>query len=152
VGGAGAIAILVVVVLVLSLRHSPAAVIAPAAPPPAVEAPVSAEGRRHLDIAVQYQRKLWCSDAIEELDRALRADARLRTDGELQRTAIACLTSKTQPKALHFLVSKVGSAASVALETASRSDPNADVRAGAARALEQIADSELGSGGHPGGR
>ena len=111
-----------------------------AAPPPVAgpTAPLADAARRHLATAVSYQRKLWCSDAIEELERAVTADSRARTEREATRVAIACLTNRTQAKAVRFLVDRVGAPAAPALKAAAAGDANPDVRRGAARALERL--------------
>jgi len=147
--GGGALALLVLIVIALAIRKP--APLPPAALPVVVAAPqpIAEAAHHHVELAVGYQRKLWCSDALEELDRALRADERVRTDPDVTRTAIQCLTRKTQPKAIAFLVEKVGPGATVALETAARSDGNQEIRQGASRALERLADAALG-GGAPG--
>jgi eukaryotic-like serine/threonine-protein kinase len=136
IGGAGLAALAVVLALVLGRSPPPAPVAAPvAAAPPA---PVADGARHHLGIAVAYQRKLWCSDAIEELDRAVRADPRVRTDPDVTRVAIACLTPKTQAKAIRFLVEQVGPSAVGPLTAAASDDPSIEVRQGAERALERL--------------
>jgi serine/threonine-protein kinase len=90
----------------------------------------------HAALAAAYQRRLWCSDAIEELERALRDGA--VADEPIVRSAIACLTPKTQGKALRFLVERVGPSAAPALRVAAAGDPNPDVRKAAERALERL--------------
>ncbi len=135
----GVAAALLVTVIVIFARGKPAP--EPAAPAPVAAAPsvpLAASARRHLDLAVDYQRKLWCSDAVEELDRALRDDARVRSEPGAARTAIACLTPKTQAKAIQFLVEKLGDEARAPLTAAAASNPNADIRHGAERALERL--------------
>jgi serine/threonine-protein kinase len=68
--------------LVAALRRdTPLVTNAPAPPPAATPPPAAAlpaSARRHLDLADDYQRKLWCSDALDELERALKEDASLR--------------------------------------------------------------------------
>jgi hypothetical protein len=88
-----------------------------------------------------YQQKLWCSDALEELDRALREAPPLRAAPEVTRPAIACLTAKTQAKAIKFLVDRVGIDAAPLLSDAAHGDPDPEVRRGAQRALDRLADS-----------
>jgi hypothetical protein len=134
---------MLIVVLVLALRKPPAPIVittpAPPPPPPIVNAPVASEGaRRHLGQALAYQRRLWCSDAIEELEKALRDDPGLRSDHEVTRVAISCLTPRTREKATRFLVERVGTAAQGALEQAAAGDGNSEVRRGAALALERL--------------
>src|SRR5207253_977684 len=83
--GAAALAVVMLVgvllAMVLSVSSSNAA--APAhAPQVAVPAPAPSSGPispgalRHLQLAASYQKRLWCSDSLDELDRALRDDAR----------------------------------------------------------------------------
>ncbi len=89
-----------------------------------------------LALGYAYQRKLWCSDALEEFERVVRDDSSLRArtvDG-----AVACLRARTQPKAVRFLVEDVGPDALPALRAAAASDPEPDVRKGAERALERL--------------
>jgi hypothetical protein len=97
------------------------------------------DGAAHAALAAAYQHKLWCSDAIEELDRALRDDPRLRSDASVVHHAISCLTPKTQGKAIRFLVEKIGPEAAGPLRAAAEGDPNLEVRKGAERALERLA-------------
>jgi serine/threonine-protein kinase len=137
-GVAGAL-LLTALVVVAARRHPAAAPPPPPAPLPTVTAPrVPESARRHLAMALMYQRKLWCSDALEELERALRDDEALRDDGGLQRTAIACLTPKTRDKALGFLLERVGPPARAALAEAATSDANSEVRRGAKMALDRL--------------
>ena len=111
----------------------------PPAPPAVPSQPVASESaRRHLAQAEAYRRRLWCSDAIEELERALHDDGGLRDDAEVTRVAIGCLTPKTRDKATRFLVDKVGVAAKRALEEAALADGNGEIRRGAALALERL--------------
>ena len=94
-------------------------------------------------MATEYQRRLWCSDAIEELDGAIKADAQLRDNPEVMRIAISCLTPRTQAKAVRFLADKVGPSSRAALEKAAASDPNAEIRKGAQKALDRMAPPPL---------
>jgi hypothetical protein len=141
-GGVTLAALLLVVVLVLVLRKPPAPIVIapPPPPPPTVPSPPVANeaGRRHLMQALAYQRKLWCSDAIEELERAMHEDPGLRDEPAVTRVAISCLTPKTREKATRFLVERVGENARGALEEAARADANGEVRRGAALALERL--------------
>ena len=140
-GTAAAVTVALVALVVLALRGKPAppAPTHPAPAPVASAAPAISDGaRRHLEQAVTYQRRLWCTDALEELERALRDAPALRDDATLQRTAIACLTPKTRDKAVRFLVERVGPPARPALEDAARGDDNAEVRRGAQQALERL--------------
>ncbi|HWE29870.1 MAG TPA: serine/threonine-protein kinase, partial [Polyangia bacterium] len=81
---AAAVALVLVIVLVTSARKKPTMIVTPAPPPAATKtvvtpapAGVPESARRHLAQAIEYQRRLWCSDALEELDKALRDDASL---------------------------------------------------------------------------
>jgi serine/threonine-protein kinase len=130
--GAAALLLLVLGVRWLVTRPKPL----PPPPPPAVGAPLSRDAMAHLSLALDYQRKLWCSDAIEELERALKSDpgARLQTI----HIAVACLTPKTREKAIRFLVERVGAEARPILEQAEAADENPEVRKGAERALARL--------------
>src|SRR5207245_2136115 len=70
--GSGLTAGVMVILGILHWLHS-----VPAAPPPpppvfaAPSAPIARDALSHLALAGDYQRKLWCSDAIEELERAV---------------------------------------------------------------------------------
>jgi serine/threonine-protein kinase len=97
------------------------------------------DGWARVALGVAYQRKLWCSDALEELERALRDQPSLAAEPPVTRAAIACLTSKTQSKAVRFLVEKVGAPATASLRAAAAADGNSDVKRGAERALERLA-------------
>jgi hypothetical protein len=98
---------------------------------------ISEDALRHLQQAVGYQKRLWCSNALEELELALHEAPALGSDVTLQRTAIACLTAKTRDKALRFVVGRLGAAARPALETAA-TDANPEVRRGARMALDRL--------------
>ena len=132
--------LLTVALVVAATRHPPApTAVAPApapvrAPPP----PIGEAARRHLSQASGYAASLWCSDALNELERALHDDERLRDDRTVQSIAIRCLTPKTRDKATRFLVERVGAAARDALEAAVASDANAEVRHAAQKALERL--------------
>ncbi len=89
-------------------------------------------------LASEYQRKLWCTDAINELQRALQDAPELRTDPELIRIAIPCLRARTQTRTIQFLVEDVGPAAIPALEAALKEPLKPDVRDGAQRVLEHL--------------
>ena len=111
---AGGVALGLVIVVLTATRKKAAPIIAVAPPPPArgsatPTAPVPESAQRHLAQAIDYQRKLWCSDALEELDKALRDDPGLSDDVSLQRVAIACLTPKTRERAARLLVERVAS-------------------------------------------
>jgi serine/threonine-protein kinase len=142
---AGGLALLLIIVVATRTRSKPMAVVTPApvarpvptpAPPPSTSPPESA--RRHLAQALDYQRRLWCSDAIEELEKALRDDAALRDDTSLQRTAISCLTPKTRERAIRLLVERVGGSARGELERAATESPNSEVRKGARVTLDRL--------------
>ncbi|HEY2744312.1 MAG TPA: serine/threonine-protein kinase [Polyangia bacterium] len=140
-GIAGALALLLIVVVVAA-RKKPAT-IAPtvAAPAPKIVAAPAAEApnaQRHLQQAIDYQRRLWCSDALEELDKALRDDEHVREDATLQRTAIACLTPKTRERAMRLLVERVGAAGRAELERAATDSANSEVRKGARATLDRL--------------
>jgi hypothetical protein len=89
-------------------------------------------------MAEAYRRRLWCSDAIEELEKAARSDAAIADDERSLRIAIACLTPRTREKSIRFLGEHVGAAARPALEEAAASYPNSEVRRGAQVALERL--------------
>jgi serine/threonine-protein kinase len=125
-------------VIVAAVSRAPAPVIAVAPPAPAAAGPVSPSARRHLALADDYQRKLWCSDAIDELARALRDEAQLRAHPQVTRTAIPCLREKTQSKAMQFLVSSVGADAKPELEAALGAALKPDVREGVQRTLAML--------------
>jgi eukaryotic-like serine/threonine-protein kinase len=142
IGGAALVAAIVaVVVLALVMRKPPPAttIVVHDAPPPAKTLPPATEiARKHVAQAAMYQRRLWCSDALEELDRALRADAGLRDSEPVARIAVACLVPKTRDKATRFLVDKVGAAARPILTRAAADDPNPEVRKGAQQVLARL--------------
>jgi hypothetical protein len=89
-------------------------------------------------MADDYARRLWCSDAVDELERALRDEPELRSNRELTRIAIPCLRARTQFKTMRFLVESVGADAKEELEAALEVETKPDVREGAQRALEQL--------------
>jgi hypothetical protein len=112
---------------------------APASIPAAV-APrsISPAALHHLATAEDYQRRLWCSDVIEELERALRESPELASEPEVTRIAIPCLRARTQEKTMRFLVEHVGANAKAELEAVVANEPKADVREGAQRALARL--------------
>jgi serine/threonine-protein kinase len=117
----------------------------PPLPPPVATAtpteqplPISAESYRHYKLAAEYQQKLWCADAIDELDRAIRAQPELRGSPDVVRIAIPCLRAKTQAKAAQFLVG-MGPGARAELEAARSQDLKPDVREGVERVLARLA-------------
>src|SRR5262249_45289945 len=123
--------------LILLLSRHPSAPIA-VTPPAGVAAelqPVSASARRHLKLAADYQQKLWCVDAIEELQRAVREEPQLRSNRELVRIAIPCLRAKTQAKTIQFLAGDVGAEARTELQLSLGENLKPDVREGVERAL-----------------
>jgi hypothetical protein len=91
-----------------------------------------------MAMAEGYRQKLWCSDAIEELERALHDAPALRDDPELPRIAIACLTPKTRDKATRFLVEYIGEPARAQLTEAAQAAGNSEIRRGAELALEKM--------------
>ncbi len=143
--GVATVTLLFVAVLVAALTRSPKPApvasptpIAPVAAPPA---PIPASARRHLAMADDYQRRLWCSDAVDELERALRDDASLRSNPELVRIAVPCLRARTQGKTIRFLVDGLGIEAKPTLEAALSSEAKPDIREGLERALERFGSS-----------
>jgi serine/threonine-protein kinase len=96
------------------------------------------DGSLRFALGEAYEAKLWCSDALEEWDKALRESPELRVEPELTRRAIACLRSRTQGQAVRFLVDRIGPPALPHLQAAAASDPSPDVRRGAERALSEI--------------
>jgi serine/threonine-protein kinase len=108
----------------------------PAAVPPS--APASPSAQRHLALAADYQRRLWCADTIEELERALHEDPQLRANPEVTRLAIPCLRPRSRARTLRFLVDRVGPDARAELQAASVTEPRTEIREGAAQALQQL--------------
>jgi hypothetical protein len=116
----------------------------PPPPPPVAAAtiasqplPISAEAYRHYKLAAEYQQKLWCADAIDELERAIREQPELRGSPEVVRIAIPCLRAKTQSKAAQFLVG-LGPGARAELEAALSQGLKPDVREGVERVLARL--------------
>jgi hypothetical protein len=137
--GAGVLGVLGLALGLMAMRHK-APLPATAPPPPVVvaaPAPPSGSAQRHLHQATAYAAQLWCSDALAELERALRDDERLRSDPSLLSSAIVCLRPKTRDRAIQFLVERVGAPARGALAAAATSD-NVEVRRGAELALERL--------------
>jgi hypothetical protein len=91
-----------------------------------------------LELAVDYERKLWCSDALNELERAVHDDPRLGENPVAIGVAIGCLRLRTQARAIHFLVESAGAAALPALADIEARDPRIELRAGASRARALI--------------
>jgi serine/threonine-protein kinase len=143
---AGGVALVLVIVLVAGGRKKETVSVAPPPPPvvtksvPQVAAPVSvpASAQRHLSMAIGYAGRLWCSDAIEELDKALRDDPALSGNPAVVRTAIVCLREKSRERAIRLLVERVGPSSRDELERATTQGPNAEVRKGAQMALERL--------------
>jgi serine/threonine-protein kinase len=139
---AGGLALLLLIVVIAG-RKKPAVVTAPTvAPAPKVaiapEPSSAPSAQRHLQQAIDYQRRLWCSDALEELDRALHDDEHVRDEVTLQRTAIACLTPKTRERAMRLLVERVGPSGRAELERAAAESANGEVRKGARATLDRL--------------
>jgi serine/threonine-protein kinase len=103
-----------------------------------VTVPVSPSALRHLRLADEYRQKLWCADAINELERALRDQPELRSSPDLIRTAIPCLRARTQARTIHFLVAEIGPEAQAELEAALDEQLPPDVREGVERALNRL--------------
>jgi hypothetical protein len=89
-------------------------------------------------LASAFQRKIWCSDSLEEFDRALGDQPEFAVDHDLQRRVIACLGGRTQGRALRLIAERLTPAAEAALREAAEADPNGEIRRGAARALAQM--------------
>jgi len=140
IGAGGAlVGLCAIVATAVALSHKPST-----PPPPALvltPAPSSAErspsALRHLELAVNYRRKLWCTDAIEELERALREAPTLKRDPEVARHAVACLGPKTYDRASRFIVEKLGADALPALEAAA-AEASPELRKNAERTLARI--------------
>jgi len=96
------------------------------------------DGWAHAALAAAYAHKLWCSDALEELDKAVRDQPQLATRPELARSAMLCLGPKTNARASRFLVEKLGPDARAALQSAATADPNPELRRNAQRLLERL--------------
>jgi serine/threonine-protein kinase len=131
--------------LIVAYLHKPAPTPAPRVdPPPVAVAPTavvtaSASARHHLSMASDYQRRLWCSDAIDELEKTLQDEPQLRSNPELTRLAIPCLRARTQAKTVRYLVQSVGSGAKAELESALAVESKPDVREGIGLALAELA-------------
>jgi len=142
--GASIIALAIATMTLANLLRAPkpTAELAPSPPPTAQvlprETPISPSALRHLDTAEDYQRRLWCADAIDELQRALRDDPRLRSEPAVTRTAIPCLRARTQAKTVRFFVDSIGESAIDELRAAASGDIKPDVREGARRALAEM--------------
>jgi hypothetical protein len=100
--------------------------------------PHDAEARRAL--ATAYQRKLWCSDALEELERAVRDRPSLGADAQVGRVAVGCLTRRTQGRAERFLLSWASGPALGVVREAATGSPNPEIR----RAAEGVATRAAG--------
>lgn len=142
---AGALTLNIVAGLIVAVLYRQAPNPVPKANPPPTAAapsavvPASASARRHLAMAGDYQRRLWCSDAIDELERTLQDEPQLRSNPELTRLAIPCLRSRTQAKTVRYLVESVGSGAKAELEAALAVESKPDVREGIGLALAELA-------------
>jgi serine/threonine-protein kinase len=106
----------------------------------AAAAPISAAARRHLELAQDYQQRLWCADAIAELERALKEEPELRANSDLIQTAIPCLRSRTQSRTIQFLVERIGADAQPELQAALGRDLKPDVREGVERVLARLTE------------
>jgi len=135
--GTGAAALLVL--LVAWIRTPPLAPARASAPASIAPGPISVSARRHIQLAEGYQQKLWCADAIDELERALHEAPALRANPDLTRTAIPCLRAKTQARTVQFLVGSIGVDARAELEAALAGELKSDVRDGAQKALARLA-------------
>jgi serine/threonine-protein kinase len=103
--------------------------------PRAARAPSPHNGNARTRLADNYARKLWCSDAMQELEQALREQPELRSNPEVSRPAIRCLTTRHYPRVSRFLAERVGADARAPLEAAAASDPNPEVRRNAQKLL-----------------
>jgi hypothetical protein len=96
-------------------------------------------GRRRLDRATDYASKLWCSDAIGELEKALDEQPQLRSAPEVAAVGIRCLYStRGRDRASRFLIERVGPAAEQPLAATLQSEGNAEVRKAAERVLSRL--------------
>jgi hypothetical protein len=103
--------------------------------------PISTSARRHLELAQDYQQRLWCADAVAELERALREEPELRANADVIQTAIPCLRSRTQSRTIQFLVERVGADAQPELQAALSRDLKPDVREGVQRVLTRLGEA-----------
>ncbi len=140
---AGGVVVIVILIAVAAHHRRPAPLPPPVAPPPI--SATSKDALWHLSLAANYQRRLWCSNALEELERALKSDVSARSEPQLAQVAIACLTPKTRDKAIAFLVENLGNDALAPLKQAVASDPNAEIRKGAERAIAQLTSNRAPS-------
>jgi serine/threonine-protein kinase len=103
---AAVVAIAVAIGLGVSRGDHPASEPTPVAAPSELPAPsvgaIRTKAQHHLDLAAQYQRQLWCSDALLELERAVKEQPDLESP-ELERIASSCMGPKTRDKAQRFL-------------------------------------------------
>jgi serine/threonine-protein kinase len=83
-------------------KSEPAAQVAPSQALAATVGGIRPRAQHHLDLAAQYQRQLWCSDALLELERAMKEQPDLESP-ELERIANSCMGPKTRDKAMRFL-------------------------------------------------
>ncbi len=136
--GLGVLVMLAGSLLFVLARPATTPVPTSAAVPVATPMLVAESTARHLRSAAEYSQKLWCADAIEELERALNETPALRADPELVRISVPCLRAKTQAKAIRFLVDRVGPDAHAELQAALSGDLKPDVRQGVERALARL--------------
>jgi hypothetical protein len=141
--GTTGVLVIIAALVTLVLHHRFAAAPAPASPsvvaPSVARGALSASVRRHLSLSQEYRQKFWCSDAIEELKRALAEEPQLRADPEIVRAALPCLRAKAQAKTIEFLVTDVGVAGRPELQAALASELKPDVREGVQRVLARLA-------------
>jgi hypothetical protein len=135
-GGAGAL--LLVVLLISSLSGGKEIKAAPTIAAPTPPPVIGGSGQSHLDLAGNYQRKLWCSDALLELERAVRDDPGLERDPEFSRIAVRCMRTRTRDKAMR-MVERLGSDALPALDEAiAAPGVDADIKRAAAEVRARI--------------
>jgi serine/threonine protein kinase len=91
----------------------------------------------HAALAAAYSHKLWCSDALDELDKALREQPALKKDPLLSRPAIGCLGHRTAWRAARYLVDEIGPDARRPLEEA-MAGLGGDARRNAEAVLAQL--------------
>jgi serine/threonine-protein kinase len=139
-----ATALLGLIVWLVATRGSAQSVAAPRTGAPVATAtaavPISASARRHLELAQDYQQRLWCADAIAELERALKEEPELRANSDVIQTAIPCLRSRTQSRTIQFLVERIGADAEPELQAALGRDLKPDVREGVERVLARLTE------------
>ncbi len=129
-------AALLLVTSVLLLRRSPEPTLS--FTPTEISLNASPSARRHLALAEDYQRRLWCTDAIDELGRALKDAPALRESVDVVRIALPCLRPKSQQRTLRFLVDQLGDSAIAPLKEALTVETRPEVRDGITRALLEL--------------